>query len=193
MHGTHSHDGLGCFGGKAAVRALSKGPNRICDDAGGQKKRNNLRSKMHELSLIIACYNEMTSGLIFRLGPLGAHFCCQADSQGRIAAADGGALIPPGIKIIIGGIGNLRLLAQGRGVAVANRRFAAFRMKPLDRGDWTHHAAALMLNNRNQKPRNGFRVGNRLSDRFPFDLTPIPRLPGRTAEMSGEGFVRIIG
>src|SRR5229473_1442394 len=98
-----------------------------------------------------------------------------------------------GVEEVVGGVWNAEFLAEVRSVAAGGRCFAPFGVETLDGCGAGQHAAAIVADDVDEKPRN--RIGvrrRRIGNGFAGNTAAVVRFPGRSGEMFAEGLAILV-
>src|SRR5713101_8449858 len=98
-----------------------------------------------------------------------------------------------GVEKVVGGVWNAELLAEVRSVAARRRCFAPFGIETLDGCGAGQHAAAIVADDVDEKPRNRISVRRRrIGNGFAGNTAAVVRFPGRSGEMFAEGLAILV-
>src|SRR5258708_17438544 len=98
-----------------------------------------------------------------------------------------------GVEDVVGGVWNAEFLAEVRSVAAGGRCFAPFGVETLDGCCAGEHAAAIVADDVDEKPRNRLSVGRRrVGNGFAGNTAAVVRFPGRSGEVFAEGFAVLV-
>ena|ERR1700720_165499 len=98
-----------------------------------------------------------------------------------------------GVEEVVGGVWNAEFLADVRSVATGRRCLTPFGVEALDGRYAGEHAAAIVADDVDEKPRN--RIGvrrRRVGNGFAGYAAAIVRFPGRSGEMFAEVFAIVV-
>src|SRR6267143_5589705 len=98
-----------------------------------------------------------------------------------------------GVEEVVGGVWNAEFLAEVRSVAAGGRCFAPFGVETLDGCYAGQHAAAIVADDVDEKPRNRLSVGRRrVGNGFAGNTAAVVRFPGRSGKMFAEEFAILV-